>query len=81
MATATHNFTVGQEVYHVDATNGVKEAVVRKVTIEITQTGTSIEYDIAYSKAVFGSALVLENTLYADVDLALAAYKPTVVVP
>ncbi|MGZ8924609.1 MAG: hypothetical protein ACXW2E_01875 [Nitrososphaeraceae archaeon] len=80
MASVTHNFTVGQTVFHVSANDGVQQAVVSTISIKIAQSGTVINYTIAYSKPANGSAVVLEDSLYNDVDLALAAYKPTVVV-
>lgn len=79
MPAITHSYTIGQEVFHVSPTVGVRDAIVRALAINITQTGTSISYDVAFKKVSQGSAIVAENTLYPDVDTALAAYKPTVI--
>jgi hypothetical protein len=77
----TTAYDILQEVFQVDAVYGVREAIVKAIAISTTQAGTSITYSIAYSKATNGSANVLENTLYDDVDLALAAYRTLVLVP
>lgn len=81
MPTITYAYSIGQEVYHMSASTGVREAVVRALAINVAQGGTTLSYDVAFSKPAEGSAVVTESTLYADVDSALAAYRPTVIVP
>ncbi len=80
MASITLNYEVNQEVFHVDPTLGVRDAVVKSIAVAITQTSTAITYSVAFKKASQGSANVLEPTLYGDVDSALAAYRSTVIV-
>lgn len=80
MSSVTYNYAVGQEVFHVDANKGVRDAVVKSLTLSITQSGTVIIYDVAYKKPTEGVGVVAEANLYGDVDSALAAYKLTVVV-
>lgn len=81
MATVNHAYAVQQSVFYVNAVNsltgihGVNDAVVRSITITITQAGPTVMYDIAFKNATLGSATVAESTLYGDVDSALAAYK------
>lgn len=81
MATVTYAYAIGTEVYHMDPVKGVREAVVRALSINVAQAGTTLTYDIAFSKPTEGSALVQEPSLFADVDAALLAYRPTVIVP
>jgi hypothetical protein len=76
MATVTYTFIPNDIVWHVRADNeGVAEATVRTVTITHKNTGTTIEYDIAYIDALQGSAVAEEADLFADIDAALAEYK------
>jgi hypothetical protein len=80
MATITYNYAIGSEVFQVDETKGVLDAIVRTITISIIQGSTTISYNVAYKKPSLGSANVVESALYANVDAALAAYKSIVVV-
>lgn len=80
MATITYLYPITTTVFHMDAIKGVREGIVRSITINIAQPGNALSYDIAFSKAMEGSAIVAETTLYPDVDTALAAYKTTVLV-
>lgn len=58
--------------------HGVNEAVVSAITINVTQSGPIINYDIAFKNSMLGSMTVLSNQLYPDVDAALAAYRSLV---
>lgn len=80
MATITHLYTVNDVVYHVDATYGVRRAVVRKVTIEVVPASQTIEYVIAFADAADGIIDSPESALFADVDSALAFYKTEYVI-
>ncbi|MCK9369731.1 hypothetical protein M0R04_07485 [Candidatus Dojkabacteria bacterium] len=80
MPSIIHNYEVTQEVFHVSETLGVRDAIVKGISIAISQTSVAITYSIAFKKTSQGSALVLENTLYNDVDSALAAYRGSVIV-
>jgi hypothetical protein len=80
MATITYLYPVNTTVFYMNATTGVEQAVVRAITANISQNGSTLAYDVAFSKPTLGSKIVNEITLYADVDLALAAYKLTVLV-
>jgi hypothetical protein len=80
MATVTHNYEITQEVFHVDPDKGVRDAIVKAIGINITQASTAILYTVSFKKTSQGSATVLENTLYGDVDSALAAYRNSVIV-
>lgn len=79
MATVTHDFILGQTVFHVNDLNGVKEAIVKTVDITISQVGTFVKYSITYTKTSTTTD-VYQSSLYGDIDLALAAYKNTVTV-
>ena len=81
MASLTYNFEITTEVFHVDPNNGVLDAVVKSIAINLSQANTTIMYSIAYKKSTLGSATVPETVLYDDIDAALAAYKLTVMVP
>jgi hypothetical protein len=80
MATITYQYPINATVFHMDTNVGVNQAVVRAITANISQTGSTLAYDIAFSKSMLGSKIVDETTLYGDVDIALAAYKLTVIV-
>jgi len=80
MATITYAYAINSEVFHVDDTKGVRDAIVKALTVTITPAGTTLTYDVAFKKSSEGSANVQESTLYADVDLALAAYRPLVII-
>lgn len=78
MATINYAYAVGQLVYHMTSSSGIREAVVRAVTSNVNQSGATLSYDIAFTKPSEGSQIVTEPTLFADVDAALAAYRPTI---
>lgn len=80
MPSITHAYTIAQDVFHVDASKGVREAIIKSISISVTQTGTTLLYDVAFKKPTEGSAVVAESTLYATVDAALTAYRPTILV-
>jgi hypothetical protein len=80
MASLTYDYEITQEVFHVDPDKGVRDAIVKGIDIVISQTSTAITYTISFKKTNQGSAKVLENTLYSDVDSALAAYRNSVIV-
>ena len=79
MATVTYLYTVNQQVFNVDMHDGVREAVVKEVDITITNTGADIEYTIAFMKCGPGTTKVKEDTLFPDIDSALADYKILVI--
>lgn len=68
-------YDVNQTVFYVSTATGVQESIVRSSTVFTNVLGTSIQYNIQYTKASLGSATVDESTLYPDIDTALAAYK------
>lgn len=70
-----YQFCVGQTVYHVDNTDGIRDAVVKKVEATIQYGSVALQYTIAYKTSSFGSAIVDQATLYALADDAWAAYK------
>lgn len=78
MPSIIYQYGIGQNVFQVDSTLGVRDAVVRALSISVTQAGSTLMYDIAFTKSSQGSANVAEPTLYPDVDTALAAYRSTV---
>jgi hypothetical protein len=80
MTTVNYLYNIGVEVFHVDPIKGVRDAVVRALTISVTQAGQTISYEIVFKKPENGSAIVPEPTLYADVDSALIAYRPSILV-
>lgn len=76
--TISTDFTVGETVYHVSATEGVREGVVKTIDINVPITGEvnmSVVYNVVFTTTLFGSAECDEADLFNDVDLALAAYK------
>lgn len=76
--TITTDFTVGATVYHVSATEGVREGVVKTIDINVPITGIvnmSVVYNVVFTTTSFGSVDADEADLFADIDLALAAYK------
>lgn len=79
MATSvTTDFQVGATVWHVSETDGVREAIVKSIAINIPYTGTvnmTTTYDVRFVNAIFGSLDAKEEDLFGDVDLALAEYK------
>ena len=80
MATVEHSFNLGQTVFNVNETQGVREAVVRSIDITINQTGTLVRYGIVYNKSSVSDD-VYQSALYGDIDSALAVYKNMVLVP
>lgn len=80
MATLTYLYPVGTTVFYMDANTGVEQAIIRSATANISQSGIALAYDIAFSKPTLGSKIVSELTLFPDVDTALLAYKPTILV-
>lgn len=82
MPSITYAYPAGSVVFHVNSVTGVREAIVSSVNTTTTATaGTVINYNIAYKNSVYGVATVVESSLYNDIDLALAAYKPLVDLP
>jgi hypothetical protein len=85
MATTTNLYDVNDTVFHVNVDKGVRQGVVRSVDIALRPDGTplgyttTIEYKVQLVTA--GQAIItdVESTLYADVDVALAAYKDIIV--
>lgn len=75
MATVTYNFDVNTPVFMVDIHQGVREAVVKLVTINVATTGTTIDYTIQYRKCGTGTVKVREDKLYGTIDEALDAYR------
>ena len=80
MPSINYQYAVSTEVFHVNDRAGVRDAIVKSLAINITQQGTILSYNVAFKKPADGSAVVAEPTLYADIDSALAAYKPMVIV-
>lgn len=80
MTTINYLYDIGVEVFHVDPIKGVRDAVVRALYVSVTQAGETLSYEIIFKKSENGSAIVSETTLYADVDSALLAYRPTIIV-
>jgi hypothetical protein len=72
------NYPVGSIVFHVNATTGIREAIVQTITMNSTAAGTTTSYNIAFKNAVFGSTSDIEANLYPDIDSAFAAYSPLV---
>lgn len=66
-------FTVGDVVWQQDQ-YGVKEATVTTVAIDIDSTTDVLSHEIMYTHTGV-KTIVTEDTLYATIDLALAAYK------
>lgn len=76
--TITTDFEVGDTVYHVSATEGVREGIVKTIDINVPITGAinmSVVYNVVFTTTSFGSAEADEADLFGDVDAALAAYK------
>lgn len=69
-------FDVGDIVYHISETDGVREAVVKSGQYVENTSGTATEYSIQFTNTTFGSlSAVDEADLDSDVDVALATYK------
>lgn len=79
MATSlTTDHDVGDTVYHVSKTDGVREGIVKTIEINVPITGQvnmSVEYNVHFTNSVFGAIVADEQDLYSDIDVALAAYK------
>lgn len=77
MATVTFSYIVGQLVWTVNNVKGVRAGVIKSVTVvESASTITpSIDYVVQYKLLTNGSESLPQNSVYPDVDLALAGYK------
>lgn len=75
--TTVHN--VGDTVYHLNPSKGIRRAIVKKIMVSIVLTSTEIVYTIVYEDQSVGSTLdVLETTLFADPDQAWNEYKQVI---
>lgn len=75
MATVTHIYLVGDTVFYVNESVGIREAIVSSVNISIKNSGTVITYVVSFIDTAFGVSTLEESELYADVDAALVAYR------
>lgn len=75
MPTITYAHALGATVYHVAEDTGVREAVVKSLDIDVKYANTSLQYNIAYTNAKYGSAIVSEADLFADVEVALDTFQ------
>lgn len=76
--TITTDFLVGDTVYHVSESNGVREGIVKTIEISVPITGIvnmSVVYNVVFTITSFGSVEAKEEDLFSNVDAALAAYK------
>lgn len=85
MAAITTAYDVNDVVYQVDNDKGVRKGTVSAVDIAMRPSGIPAGYVVTTlytmhlaetTQALTG---VAEDTLYDDIDAALAAYKPLVV--
>lgn len=85
MAAITTAYDVNDVVYQVDNDKGVRKGTVSAVDIAMRPPGIPLGYTVAiqYTMHLAETAQTLtgvaEDTLYDDIDAALAAYKPLVV--
>lgn len=75
MPTLDYMYDLGQTVYNIDADQGIRDAVVKKIEATLQYGNTSLQYTIAFKKTAEGSAIVDESTLYPNADSAWDAYK------
>lgn len=80
MPTVTYSFDVGQTVFCVDKSFGVKEAVVKEIDIvvKLPTLIPLVEYTVQYVNTATGSAVFPETVIFADVDSALTAFRTIV---
>lgn len=79
MTTVNVAYEVNQTVFHVDNTYGVREGIVKSISINTTVLGTTIRYNVQFVVTSFGSVEADEADLYADVDSALTQYRCRIV--
>lgn len=81
MATTTNLYDVNNTVYQVDISKGVRKGVVSAVDIAMRPSGiplgyvTTITYVVHLTETSQKLDDVTEDTLFDDLDAALAAYK------
>lgn len=75
MPSIVYDFIPGDTVYTVDATYGVRKAVVKNMTATVSPLTTNVQYGVQFSNAASGSTLIQADDLFDDVDAALAAYR------
>lgn len=70
-------YDVNTTVYYVNADTGVRKGVVQSFDASkiLNIVGEVTEYTVQFTHAQFGSVVTTEDTLFPDVDTALAAYK------
>lgn len=75
MPSINYAYAIGEHVFHIDEHKGVREGVVKALTVDVRYGDTTIQYDVAFVKSQEGSVTTVEDTLSDDVDAALALYK------
>lgn len=75
MPTITYAHALAATVFHVGEDTGVREAVVKSLDAEVRYGNTSLQYNIAYTNARYGSAIVSEADLFADPEVALDEFQ------
>lgn len=75
MPTITYAHALGATVYQVGEDTGVREAIVKSLNVDVKYGNTSLQYNIAFTNAKYGSAIDVEEDLFADPTVALDEFQ------